>query len=93
MKSDERLFWVAVVLAMVVSQVVGGLGVLHRMWPQFFDPPVSVCARVDLRPDDWRDIWPEPVDADPAKPAPLALGVPAGGAISSEAKEVACGAV
>lgn len=42
-------------------------------------------TRRDLRPDDWRDIWPELVDADPAKPAPLALGVPAGGAISSEA--------
>lgn len=46
-------------------------------------------TRRELYPDDWRDIWPELVDAGPAKPAPLALGVPAGSAISSEAKEAA----
>lgn len=49
----------------------------------------GVVTRKHIRPDDWRDIWPELVDADPAKPAPLALGLPAGGAISSEAKEAA----
>ena len=44
-------------------------------------------GRRELRPHDWAEWW--PVDADPAKPAPQALGVPAGGAISSEAKEAA----
>lgn len=89
MKSDERLFWIALVLGMVASKFFGGLGVMHRIWPERFDPPVAVCARVDQRPHDWRDIWPELVDADPANPAPQALAVPAGGAISSEAKEAA----
>lgn len=58
-------------------------------WWNFHSRKVPRATRNDLRPDGWRDIWPELVDADPAKPAPLALGVPAGGAISSEAKEAA----
>ena len=67
---------------MVRALSVGG-------WWNFHSRKVPRATRKDLFPDGWRDIWPEPVDADPAKPAPLALGVPAGGAISSEAKEAA----
>ena len=68
MKSDERLFWIALVLAMVVSQVVSGLGGLHRFLPHFFDAPADVCALQPLRPHDWQQWWPREL-AETTNPA------------------------
>lgn len=45
MKSGERWFWIAFVLGMFMSRVFGGLGVMHRIWPERFDPPSVGCER------------------------------------------------
>lgn len=40
--SDERCFWVGMVLTMFLSGVVGKSGLLHHVWPDVFGPP-AVC--------------------------------------------------
>lgn len=42
MKSDERIFWVVLVLVMFVFSVLVRAGLLHRIWPDVFDSP-AVC--------------------------------------------------
>ena len=44
-------------------------------------------TRRDIRPDDWRDIWPELAESEPNQPAAPANQAQA--AINSEAKEAA----
>lgn len=49
MKSEERLFWIGLVVFMILSRVVMDSGLAHRVWPARFEPP---CVRAHAAAND-----------------------------------------
>lgn len=46
MNSNERWFWVGMVVCLLVLQVVDGLGLAHRLWPGVFRQ--SACCVLEV---------------------------------------------